>query len=269
MGCTCIKRHENYIDEKDAIVGYKLVNMDMTPRHGNIVYEVGPVYSIVRDTFGKSYIQCGTHGLHMCKRIIDCYKYYGFDSRLFRVKGWGEYDVSNDKYAFEHIQFLEELMPCDVLHEGYGEEIYGHAYHLRQISSSDLVSRIRELDENVDALTFGMTDLDDDDFVNIYIDEGIEGLSCVLRHTLFSFARTAEILRACANVYDDEESQMNAYKEGLSIMKRVTDHYSKFSLFCAIIEECSDDEWIDYIKGVKDNTIYILFRDMTRIPEDV
>ena len=83
--------------------GYKVFNSDWTCR--GFQYKVGETYEID----GKP--TCCEKGFHFCERLIDCFKYYNFDSnnKVAEIESLGDIDFYNNKCCTNKIKIVEEL----------------------------------------------------------------------------------------------------------------------------------------------------------------
>ena len=83
--------------------GYKVFNSDWTCR--GFQYKVGETYEID----GKP--TCCESGFHFCERLIDCFKYYDFDSnnKVAEIESLGDIDFENSKCCTNKIKIIEEL----------------------------------------------------------------------------------------------------------------------------------------------------------------
>ena len=89
--------------------GYKVFNSDWTCR--GFQYEVGKTY----EHEGK--ISPCNSGFHFCKRAVDCFNYYPFnsDNRVAEVKALGEIKTDGDKSVTNKIKIIRELSWHEVL----------------------------------------------------------------------------------------------------------------------------------------------------------
>lgn len=89
--------------------GYKVFNPDWTCR--GFQYEVGKVYEIAAEP-----IIC-EKGFHFCKKLQDCFNYYGFNpnNRVAIVEALGEISQEDDKIRTNKIKICEELTWIEVL----------------------------------------------------------------------------------------------------------------------------------------------------------
>ena len=83
--------------------GYKVFNSDWTCR--GFQYKVGETYEID----GKP--TCCEKGFHFCERLVDCFKYYDFDSnnKVAEIESLGDIDFENSKCCTNKIKIVEEL----------------------------------------------------------------------------------------------------------------------------------------------------------------
>ena len=245
---------ENYIEEEDAIYGYKLVHRDMTPCYTDIKYEVGKTYSIPRID-GSPNIVCCKNGYHMCTYLPYCYRYYGLDSRLLYVKGWGEYQEGDDKYAFEHMQIIKELNVADMLEEDEEGELYLHAYHLRQINASTLINRIKELCECGSECMYveSLDNFTPADYMLVCMDNGWGSLLDVLAHDGRDICSLLTVIQTCASICYHAFEQKTFYRRSIPLVKqRVIEYTGGKENF----DEYDNETWFGFMNGVNDNAIY-------------
>ena len=83
--------------------GYKVFNSDWTCR--GFQYKVGETYEMD----GKPY--CCESGFHFCERLIDCFKYYDFDSnnKVAEIESLGDIDFTDNKCCTNKIKIVKEL----------------------------------------------------------------------------------------------------------------------------------------------------------------
>lgn len=94
--------------------GYKCFNIDMTNRYG-YQFEVGKVYR----TFGDIEFGINGNGFHMCKNLVDVFRFYDTSNNDFvvcEVIGSGkivtyddEYNGYYDMYSVECIEIIRKL----------------------------------------------------------------------------------------------------------------------------------------------------------------
>ena len=89
--------------------GYKVFNSDWTCR--GFQYEVGKTYE------HEGEISPCNSGFHFCKRAIDCFNYYPFnsDNRVAEVEALGEIKTDDDKSVTNKIKIIRELSWHEVL----------------------------------------------------------------------------------------------------------------------------------------------------------
>lgn len=91
--------------------GYKVFNKDWTCR--GFQYEVGKTYEMKEDP-----VYCRM-GFHFCKKLIDCFDYYGFDleNKVAEIEATGaiDDDGSEKKYCTNNIRIVRELTWHEVL----------------------------------------------------------------------------------------------------------------------------------------------------------
>ena len=84
--------------------GYKALNMDMSSKHGDMVYEIGKKYTIT----GK--LEMRKNGFHFCKDLENIENYYTITkSRMFEVKAEGKIINGVNKSCAESITLVREL----------------------------------------------------------------------------------------------------------------------------------------------------------------
>ena len=83
--------------------GYKVFNSDWTCR--GFQYKVGETYEMD----GKPH--CCESGFHFCERLMDCFKYYDFDSnnKVAEIESLGDIDFTDNKCCTNKIKIVEEL----------------------------------------------------------------------------------------------------------------------------------------------------------------
>ena len=89
--------------------GYKVFNSDWTCR--GFQYEVGKTYE------HEGEISPCNSGFHFCKRAVDCFNYYPFnsDNRVAEVEALGEIKTDGDKSVTNKIKIVRELSWHEVL----------------------------------------------------------------------------------------------------------------------------------------------------------
>ena len=87
--------------------GYKALNEDMKAIHGDdIQYELNKEYTL------DSELRICRNGYHFCKELINVYKYYSYNSRVFEIDtldGDIESDRGNIKYCSNRIKLVREI----------------------------------------------------------------------------------------------------------------------------------------------------------------
>ena len=91
--------------------GYKVFKSDWTCR--GFYYEVGKTYEMKEDPV------CCERGFHFCGKLIDCFKYYDFDSenKVAEIEATGAIDDDGNekKYCTNKIKIVRELSWHEVL----------------------------------------------------------------------------------------------------------------------------------------------------------
>jgi len=89
--------------------GYKVFNPDWTCN--GFQYEVGKVFEM-----NKPPVIC-RQGFHFCKKAIDCFNYYEFDSnnKVAEVEALGEIETEGNKSSTNKIYIIRELSWYEVL----------------------------------------------------------------------------------------------------------------------------------------------------------
>ena len=91
--------------------GYKVFKSDWTCR--GFYYEVGKTYEMKEDPV------CCERGFHFCGKLIDCFKYYNFDSenKVAEIEATGaiDDDGNEEKYCTNKIKIVRELTWHEVL----------------------------------------------------------------------------------------------------------------------------------------------------------
>ena len=89
--------------------GYKVFNKDWTCRE--FQYEVGKTYEMKEDPV------CCKRGFHFCRKLIDCFNYYRFDSenKVAEIEAMGAIDKRNSKFCTNKIKIIRELTWHEVL----------------------------------------------------------------------------------------------------------------------------------------------------------
>ena len=84
--------------------GYKALNMDMSSKYGNMIYEVGKKYTITGE------LEMCENGFHFCKCLEDVECYYTITkSRIFEVEAEGEIIDKYNQSCTESIILIREL----------------------------------------------------------------------------------------------------------------------------------------------------------------
>ena len=105
-----------------VIKGYKVTDSEMKCR--NLKFTLSEKIKIEGD------IVICNNGLHFCKKLVNCFNYYDFNSnnRVFEVEGYGEFDYEQDKVCTREIKFLKELTWSEVLKlSNIGHSNTGHS----------------------------------------------------------------------------------------------------------------------------------------------
>lgn len=105
------------------MMGYKVFNKDWTCR--GFQYKVGGIYEIGENP------KCCKVGFHFCKRLKDCFNYYGFspNNKVAIVEALGVIDENrvDSKVCTNKIKIVEELTWHDVLDlANIGDDNTGH-----------------------------------------------------------------------------------------------------------------------------------------------
>ena len=89
--------------------GYKVFNKDWTCRE--FQYEVGKTYEMKEDPV------CCKRGFHFCRKLIDCFNYYRFDSenKVAEIEAIGAIDKRDSKFCTNKIKIIRELTWYEVL----------------------------------------------------------------------------------------------------------------------------------------------------------
>lgn len=89
--------------------GYKVFNKDWTCRE--FQYEVGKTYEMKEDPV------CCKRGFHFCRKLIDCFNYYRFDSenKVAEIEAMGAIDKRDSKFCTNKIKIIRELTWYEVL----------------------------------------------------------------------------------------------------------------------------------------------------------
>jgi len=92
-----------------SIKGYKVFNPDWTCR--GFQYEVGKTFK-----HDGNIEMCGA-GFHFCRKVSDCFNYYGFNSnnKVAEVEAIGNVETKGDKSVTDEIVILRELTWHEVL----------------------------------------------------------------------------------------------------------------------------------------------------------
>ena len=93
----------------NIVKGYKVFNPDWTCR--DFQYEVGETYE-----HDGNIELCGS-GFHFCIEAVDCFNYYGFDSKnkVAEVEAIGLVETGDDKSVTNKIRIVRELDWLEVL----------------------------------------------------------------------------------------------------------------------------------------------------------
>ena len=91
--------------------GYKVFDKDLTCRE--FQYEVGKTYEMKEDPV------CCERGFHFCGKLIDCFRYYNFNSenKVAEIEALGTIDDNGnkEKYCTNKIKIVRELSWHEVL----------------------------------------------------------------------------------------------------------------------------------------------------------
>ena len=89
--------------------GYKVFNKDWTCRE--FQYEVGKTYEM------EEAPACCKRGFHFCRKLIDCFNYYDFDSenKVAEIEAMGAIDKRDSKFCTNKIKIIRELTWHEVL----------------------------------------------------------------------------------------------------------------------------------------------------------
>ena len=89
--------------------GYKVFKSDWTCR--GFQYEVGKTYEM------KEAPACCKRGFHFCRKLIDCFKCYRFDSKnkVAEIEAMGAIDKRDSKFCTNKIKIIRELTWYEVL----------------------------------------------------------------------------------------------------------------------------------------------------------
>ena len=92
--------------------GYKVFNPDWTCM--DMQYEVGKSYEM------EDMPNICERGFHFCKKLVDCFNYYKFDSKnkVAEIEAYGDLDFEEDgnKYCTNKIKIIHELNWHEVLY---------------------------------------------------------------------------------------------------------------------------------------------------------
>ena len=99
------------------VKGYKVFNSDWTCK--NYQYKVGGEYKMDDD------IRICQRGFHFCKKLVDCFDYYPFDSKnkVAEIEALGviQDEENGNKSVTNHIKIIKELSwleVCDLVNSG-------------------------------------------------------------------------------------------------------------------------------------------------------
>ena len=89
--------------------GYKVFKSDWTCR--GFQYEVGKTYEM------EEAPACCKRGFHFCRKLIDCFKCYRFDSKnkVAEIEAMGAIDKRDSKFCTNKIKIIRELTWYEVL----------------------------------------------------------------------------------------------------------------------------------------------------------
>ena len=109
--------------KKKIIKGYKVFNPDWTCR--GFKYKVGEEYKMDDD------IAVCERGFHFCKKLVDCFEFYAFDSKnkVAEIEALGivKNKKGDIKSVTNHIKIVKELSwyeVCDLVNSGTGNSGY-------------------------------------------------------------------------------------------------------------------------------------------------
>ena len=85
---------------------YKATKADMTCTMGNGTFQ----YVLGIPAHADS-TKCGNRGLHACEYVLDCFRYYSLDDRIFKAEAEGpiDEDGKNTRIACEQLTLTKEL----------------------------------------------------------------------------------------------------------------------------------------------------------------
>ena len=85
---------------------YKATKADMTCTMGDGTFQ----YKLNVPAHADS-TKCGRRGLHACEYVLDCFRYYSLDDRIFKAEAEGpiDEDGENTRIACEQLTLTEEL----------------------------------------------------------------------------------------------------------------------------------------------------------------
>lgn len=109
-------------DKTKMVKGYKVFNPDWTCREKQ--YEVGKTYH------EECVVLC-EHGMHFCKRLVDCFNYYSFDphNKVAEVIAHGDVIENKYKCCTDILEIVREITWEEVLrlcNAGCGNTGYGN-----------------------------------------------------------------------------------------------------------------------------------------------
>lgn len=93
---------------------YKATKGDMTCTMGDGTFQ----YMLNVPAHADS-TKCGNRGLHACEYVLDCFRYYSLDDRIFKAEAEGpiDEDGENTRIACERLTLTQELTRRDIVKE--------------------------------------------------------------------------------------------------------------------------------------------------------
>lgn len=93
---------------------YKATKADMTCTMGDGTFQ----YKLNVPAHADS-TKCGRRGLHACEYVLDCFRYYSLDDRIFKAEAEGpiDEDGENTRIACERLTLTQELTRRDIVKE--------------------------------------------------------------------------------------------------------------------------------------------------------
>ena len=91
---------------------YKATKADMTCTMGDGTFQ----YALGIPAHADS-TKCGNRGLHACEYVLDCFRYYSLDDRIFKAEAEGpiDEDGKNTRIACEQLTLKKELTRRDIV----------------------------------------------------------------------------------------------------------------------------------------------------------